>query len=879
MAKYNYGKKYKFKALKIYSSREWMANSTKKYRRVFDQAELSYVRSEFTFFNKLFDEEEWKARVTIKAFKLEKNKREEICSLDETITVKKEDNVVFVYKSWGVDDEGGFWRKGDYICEAYIDDTLVGTQKFFIENIGKVTLTENPYFSVESIQLYEGDYDGWKQENKRYVKTFKRDETRYVWMEMRLKNKTNKDWNFEYFINYFDDAGQFKAQIDSLSYIENGKKDVVFTYNRGWGNDDPGSWKDDSYTLEVVFMDTLVALVPFGVGHEFIDGDNPIYKSRLELAQQKPTSTPQTNQQDNTTSVETEQTLEHVLKELNGLIGLQKIKTQIQDHINYLEFLKLRQTKGLHDNEKISLHSVFTGNPGTGKTTVVKLLGQIYQKMGLLSQGHVHEVDRADLVGEYIGQTAPKVKEAIKEARGGILFIDEAYMLARSKDDPKDFGKEVVEVILKEMSDGEGNLAIMVAGYPAEMETFINSNPGLKSRFKYYFHFEDYMPDELLQIALYAAEKRSVKLTDDAQTAVKKLLVDSYRMRDRSFGNARFAYGLIDEGKMNLGLRLMKNPNVRRLSSKSLSTIELADIEKITETKQKRKLDIEIDEPLLREATNELNALIGLNKVKNEINELIKLVRYYRETGKDVLNRFSLHTVFTGNPGTGKTTVARIIGKIYRALGLLERGHVIETGREGLVAGYIGQTALKTKEKLDEAYGGILFIDEAYALSDGGENSFGKEAIEVLLKFMEDHRSDIGIIAAGYPDNMQHFLLSNPGLKSRFDRTILFEDYSPETLYDIGLAMLSKENLSPDSETEAFLQNLLNEKYLKRDKYFGNARDVRKLVEEAVKNQHLRMASLQPSKRTKEVMETLILQDVQEFGKNEGQQGRKIGFK
>ena len=188
-----------------------------------------------------------------------------------------------------------------------------------------------------------------------------------------------------------------------------------------------------------------------------------------------------------------EKTLEELLKDVDDMIGLDNVKKSIHENITYLNFTKLRKEKGFNDGSDISLHSVFTGNPGTGKTTIVKKLGQIYKKMGLLSKGHVFEVDRSVLVGEYIGQTAPKVKKAIDDARGGILFIDEAYSLARSGDDSKDFGKEVIEILIKEMSDGKGDIAIIVAGYPKEMNTFIDSNPGLKSRFSQYFHFDDYI--------------------------------------------------------------------------------------------------------------------------------------------------------------------------------------------------------------------------------------------------------------------------------------------------------------------------------------------------------------------------------------------------
>jgi SpoVK/Ycf46/Vps4 family AAA+-type ATPase len=867
---YKYGDPFKFKSLKIYSSPEWMANSTKKYRKVFDKAEVSYIRWEFTFYNKLFDEEDWTAKVNIKAFDISKGKHEELCNLEENCQIKKDQNEIQVYKSWGVDNTGGFWKKGDFQVEAYIDDKLVGSEKFHIEDVGLVSINSNPYFDLEGIKLYSGPSNAWELPDKVYLTTFNKNLTKYVWVELKIKNKTNTDWNFEFFLNFYDDAGQFKAQIESLYPVEKGKKDQVIVYQRGWGNDEPGSWKDDRYTVELVFMDTLIASAQFDMGDQDVKGEPSVAKVTHSLLNQSVTSVTE----------EEEKSMEELMKNLEELIGLENIKSQIKEHISYIEFLKLRKEKGLQDDENISLHSVFTGNPGTGKTTVVKLLGKIYQKMGLLSKGHVHEVDRADLVGEYIGQTAPKVKENIEKARGGILFIDEAYALARA-DDSKDFGREVLEILIKEMSDGPGDIAIMVAGYPREMENFVDFNPGLKSRFKYYFHFEDYTPDELILIAEFAAKKRSIIIEPQAKEYINKLLVDAYRDRDQSFGNARFAYALIDEGKMNLGLRLIKDENVKNMSPEELSTITFADVQNIKATKAKKEIRIPIDEELLKLSTAELNQLVGMEHIKNEVNDLIKLVRYYRETGKDVLNKFSLHTIFTGNPGTGKTTLARIIGKIYKALGLLERGHVVETGREGLIAGYVGQTALKTKDKLNDSMGGVLFIDEAYALSDGGQNDFGKEAVEVILKTMEDERGKFAVIAAGYPDNMNVFLHANPGLKSRFDRVWHFYDYNTETLLQIAISMFEKEGLSMDEQAEKFMIDLLQQMYNARDKYFGNARSVRKIVEQTVKKQNLRMASLPAEERTPGMMEKISLQDLQDIKPEEksDKERKSLGFK
>lgn len=848
-------KGYKYKSLRVFSSSEWMVDSTKKYRRVFDKSEISYLRAELSFYNKKFDEEDWKTKVTFKAIETSGKKKKEICNLEKDITVSKSDNIVNVYESWGVDKPGGYWKAGTYTYEAYIGDKLIGSQEFYIYDIGIVSQEENPYFELVSLKLYEGGFDAWNEKNRKYLNEFSKSKTKYVWVEIGLKIKTNKAFNLEYFINFYDDAGQYKAKVDSLKFIPNGNKDKVFLYERGWGNTTPGSWKDDKYSVEVVFMDTLIASSAFTMGKDYIEGE--------------------LNVSENARSIESEiigeetETLEGLLKNFNSLIGLNNIKQKVKDHISYIDFLKLRREKGFKDTEEITLHSVFTGNPGTGKTTVVKLLGKIYQKKGLLSKGHVHEVDRAELVGEFIGQTAPKVKDAIKEARGGILFIDEAYMLVRSKEDKKDFGKEVIEVLVKEMSDGEKDIAIMMAGYPKETLFMINSNPGLKSRIKYFFHFDDYTPDELDEIAHYAADKRNVKLTEEASGLLKKILTEAFRNRDHTFGNARFAYSLIDEGKMNMGLRLMQSENIDELTNEELSVITAEDINKIESIKSTSVVKIPIDFELLKEATDEMNALIGMNEIKNEVNELIKLVKFYKETGKDVLNRFSLHAVFSGNPGTGKTTLARIFGKIYKALGLLERGHIVETGREGLVAGYVGQTAIKTKEKIDEAIGGVLFIDEAYALAGGsGQHSYGNEAIEVILKNMEDNRGKFAVIVAGYPGNMEIFLKMNPGLKSRFDKTLIFKDYKPEILYDICVQMLGREDLFPDKLTEVYLRDYIKKLYIKRDKFFGNARTVRKIVEGALRKQNLRMASLPSSKRTKEKLKTLTVDDVKDIEVN-----------
>lgn len=175
--------------------------------------------------------------------------------------------------------------------------------------------------------------------------------------------------------------------------------------------------------------------------------------------------------------------------------------------------------------------------------------------MGVLSEGHVYEADRAELVGEYIGQTAPKVKDAIEKARGGVLFIDEAYALARTNDDSKDFGREVIEILVKEMSNGPGDLAVIMAGYPKEMKYFLDSNPGLKSRIKLYYEFPDYLPQELYEIAEFAAKDKGLIFHEEAKQALHHLILNAYRSRDNTFGNARFVFDIVDKAKNQFGYK------------------------------------------------------------------------------------------------------------------------------------------------------------------------------------------------------------------------------------------------------------------------------------------------------------------------------------
>jgi len=578
--------KYKFREIKVHSSDEWMADGTKKYRQVYDRYETTHLRVELSFYNKLFDEEEWEASIALKCFFVNGSSSRELCNLVQQRKVLKDENIVYIRDSWGNPTPGAYWTKGNYAWEAHIDGVKIGEGKFYVEDVGPSKPEENLFFDIQQIKLFEGDAQAQSLPEKKYLSKFSFKDTRYVWGEFCLKNKNNSDYYAEVIFNFFNDAGQPKGKSARLIYIPANTAGQLYYVYPAWGSDTAGTWKDDTYTMEVVFMDALIATVPFRVGDIVEEG----------------------------------------------------------------------------------AVSIITGAEAMLKATA--------------SQA-----------------TAPTANKSLDD----ILF----------------------------------------------------------------------------------------------------------------------------------------------------------------------------------ESLAELNALTGLNNIKTEVNEMVKLVRFYQESGKDILNKFSLHTVFTGNPGTGKTTVARILSKIYKGLGILEKGHLVEVDRQALVAGYVGQTAIKTGDKITEAMGGILFIDEAYSLANesGAQHDFGGESIQVILKRMEDLRGKFGVIVAGYTDNMQEFVASNPGLRSRFDKYFFFEDYSFAEMLVIAMAIFTKEGVKPEDAAVEHLKKYFEYLHKGRDKNFGNARSVRQVVGECIKNQHLRLAGMKKEDRTPQVMETIIFDDVKEFEIKDVNTGRStLGF-
>lgn len=525
-----------------------------------------------------------------------------------------------------------------------------------------------------------------------------------------------------------------------------------------------------------------------------------------------------------------ERTLDDILSDLNQYIGMDQVKQAVREIAYSVQNSVQRAQRGLGEQQKAGIHIVLTGNPGTGKTTIARKLGEILEAIGYLDSGHVVECDRAKMVSPYQGETPKVVDRLCDKAMGGILFVDEAYTLAPVSQggDRDNQGAQALEQLMKRMEDDRGKFVVIAAGYRTEMENLFRINPGVRSRFSYFLNIEDYNPDELYQIMQVFAKSKKYVFAPEAEELTRKMITEMYDSRDKDFANGRTMRQLFDKITAKQAERLQKE-DMSTKTNEELMTIMQEDIP----YEAPKAVDY-------TECLAKLNGMVGLAAVKQEISNLAAFLNLQIRRGET--NTFQgKHYVFTGNPGTGKTTVARIMADVFRSLGILSRGQLVECDRSKLVSGYSGQTAIKTNQLIDSAMGGVLFIDEAYTLKSGDNDSFGGEAIDTLLKRLEDDRGKFICIVAGYTDQMHDFIDTNPGLKSRFTQTIHFDDYTPDELTEIFINLAKGKNFTVDDTTREAVHRQFEQLYLRRDKNFGNAREARRIFDAAVEKQSQRL--------------------------------------
>ena len=533
-------------------------------------------------------------------------------------------------------------------------------------------------------------------------------------------------------------------------------------------------------------------------------------------------------------NVQTQVSTDALFAELDALVGIDEVKHQIGAIAQLVAHEKRREDEGLPFSMP-SLNMVFTGNPGTGKTTVARLYGRILNQIGVLPGSAFVEVGRSDLVSEFKGATAVKTRDVIRRAEGGVLFIDEAYSLVPlGVGNASDYGYEAIAELVLAAENMRDRLVIVVAGYPMEMGRFMESNPGLQSRFRPAVVFPDMSGPALLEALERLAKRAGYRFTESARKGLSAYI--SEIPRGANFGNVRDMRKLLDCMREAVALRVAQGRGA-------------ADLDLITEDDVPRRRGGTVDEVAFSEALAGLNSLIGLEPAKQRIVEVAAQARFAamaQGAGRDVPPFAPGHMVFSGSPGTGKTTAAKRVGQLLAALGTLQSGHVVEASRADLIGSFLGQTAPKVRDKVKQALDGVLFIDEAYALFSDERDFYGSEAIATLLVEMENHRERLVVVFAGYTDEMEMFLQSNPGLRSRVAHVIDFPDFGLDELTLIAAEMLAISRRTVEGSVARRVGEVAYASRSQRD--FANARTVRTLVDSTLARHSLRVmtAGTQP---------------------------------
>ena len=633
-------------------------------------------------------------------------------------------------------------------------------------------------------------------------------ENMHFWTSCDIKGPDGDEWT--------EDVDQLQMQTN-----EAGDKFTAF-YSAEFERYHPDDWIKGRYELKFILTDASdarvdLAKIYFTVGDW---NDEGVYDADVVMRQMK---------QDEDTAVDTTSGAAgkpsgtagkpaSALEKLESLIGLEEVKKEISDLRKQLELALKRKEMGLPADMPF-LHARFYGNPGTGKTTVAKLLGEAYKEAGLLSSGHVVFAERKNLIaGRFYDSVNKATMEAVDKAQGGILFIDEAYNLFVA-DDGKDPGRDVIDSLLTVLADdSKKDWMLILAGYPQEMENMVNMNKGFRSRVPNVFHFADYDASQLMQIAELYCRQHVYTLAEDAKVQLQNVISKAYAGRSRNFENARYVVNLIETVILKkMGQRLN---GITKPTREQLTTIIAEDIPSITTIKESKKLE-------------KFRQMVGMGQLKESIQSHLNYVKLCNNRMRVGLSTQmpQLHMVFAGNPGTGKTTVADFIGEIYASMGILTEGNVIKVTKKDLVGVHVGETERKMNQVLERARGNVLFIDEAYELDPKSDpNGAGKAVLDALVDELGGDHVDMIVILAGYPQEMKQLLEYNTGLESRFPNVFHFNDYSVEELLKIALQSGAAKDFVFTAKAKERLEAYIRREVLRKQKSFGNGRFVTRLI-------------------------------------------------
>lgn len=582
------------------------------------------------------------------------------------------------------------------------------------------------------------------------------------------------------------------------------------------------------YTIYIEYLSHIILKVPFSIGNVNLTGQHDLDKIAID-------TTPKENK--------AQITIQQAEENFKAMIGLVDLKKQVKQHLDFIRLQKMRKQMGL-TAQIPPLHMIFTGNPGTGKTTVANYLGSIYHGMGLIEKGHVVFTERSKLVGRYLGETEKNTELAITEAKGGILFIDEAYNLwVRGIDDTKnDYGNRVLETLLTKLADPNFDVVVILAGYPIEMEKMLSSNPGLKSRFAYYLNFPDYNVEELKAIADLHLKQLEYKLDQKADQELIRYFKAAYKQRTASFGNARFVVHFITNVMIpNMATRLVTQQELMEgdHDKELLTTITADDIPPYCPCQKKH---YKIDEEVIENVLYQLETLIGLTEVKENIRHIIDLAHIRIENGKSPLANPFAKWSFVGNTGTGKSTVAQLLTDLLYAFQIIPDANCVEISGE--------QIFFTPDHMLDNLFAhlvknnnaNVLFIDCDAETFKKRYKTIDFELIHTKLENLKlETKHDYILIVAENKANNDCPLYIHQKASDEINHVLYFNDYTTEELYTTCLKMLSERGFNLKKEAHVLLKHTID--VLKKNKSDdANLRTMHYLADALTHKAYLRMS-------------------------------------
>jgi SpoVK/Ycf46/Vps4 family AAA+-type ATPase len=693
---------------------------------------------------------------------------------------------------------------------------------------------------------------------RKYLLQFDESNLDYVAVEILIKNpyymKVNKKVNC-LCVWYLNDSecGRHKFELELNKDWE------IIEIVQSWGKEQSNFWKQGHGKLETYISGQLLFTKRFLIDENEILNTEPVPELFSSESFNKQ-HTEQPNQVEVFQKKEMqEDSLTQLIDELHNFIGLDSLKQSLVDFITYLNFVNERKKKGIKTEEQLELHCIFLGNPGTGKTTIARLLGKIFKAMGILENGHVVEVDRSGLVGQYIGETAVKTDKMIQDSLGGILFIDEAYTL-KKQGISSDFGQEAIDILLKRMEDLRGKFVVIAAGYPGPMRDFIESNPGLQSRFTHTFIFDDYLPEQLTEIFKFFAKKEEYTLDQDAEKFLLEKFREIFEKRDETFGNARLARKIFNETKIQIGKRFQNVPPSER-ENFSLNLITTEDIKNAFGISTKDSKKKKIDESQLEDAISKINSSIGIISFKREIDEIVKLAKYYIEEGEDLPEKFNFHFIFAGNPGTGKRTSAKLLTELFYVLGLINKNHYAEVEYHSLIGNSLEQSLEKLSKVFDKAISGILFINNFDLLIDTLKyrTDIANEFIEQFGKRLTNKADKLIVIAGVNNDFIYHYHREFAPLKPFFNKIITYDDFTASELLELTIKTLKEKNLLLPEESVQTLKNFIEKAVNSKNQFPQNASLIKYLVDTLQRKHLLKLSEIPKEKRSEDI--TLKISD------------------